>query len=69
MNVNELIERLKTVKDKTTEIMFRDSAKASYDLVAVYYGVKVDGAIGFPQVGEEPNAVILQIVPAEAAKA
>jgi hypothetical protein len=63
MTVNELIERLKTVKVKDTEVMFRDSAKTSYELTAVFYGVKADGNIAFPQVGEEPNCIIVQITP------
>lgn len=63
MTVTDLIERLKTVKVKDTEILFRDADRKSYDLAAVFYGVKSADAVAYPQVGEEPNCVIVQIVP------
>jgi hypothetical protein len=66
MTVTDLIARLKTVKVQSTEILFRDSDRKSYDLAAVFYGVKADGNVAYPQVGEEPNCVILQIVAEEA---
>ena len=69
MTVTDLIERLKTVKVKDTEILFRDSERKSYDLAAVFYGVKTADAVAYPQVGEEPNCIIVQIAPIVATEA
>lgn len=63
MTVTELVERLKTVKVKDTEVMFRTADKSSLEIAGLFYGVNNDGVIAFPQVGEEPNCVIVQVVP------
>jgi hypothetical protein len=69
MTVTELTERLKSVKVKDTEILFRDAERKSYDLAAVFYGVKTSDAVAYPQVGEEPNCIIVQITPTVAPEA
>lgn len=62
MNVTEFAERIKTVKVKDTEILFRNADKKTLEVAGLYYGVKDEnGVIGFPQVGEEPNCVVVQV--------
>ena len=64
MTITELSERFKAVKVKDTEILFRDAAGTTYNVAAMFYGLKgTDGTVAHPQVGDEPNCVIIQVVP------
>ena len=64
MTINELSERIKLVKMKDVEVLFRTPDKGTLDLGGMYYGIKTaDGLIANPQVGEEPNCVVVQVTP------
>lgn len=65
MTITELSERFKAVKVKDTEILFRDAKGVTFNVAGMFYGVKSeDGTVAHPQVGDEPNCVIVQVVPA-----
>ena len=66
MTVNELLERLKTVKVKDTEVIFKTAGPEGKVLTlgGMFYGVKTDKAVAHPQVGEEPNCVIVHVTEA-----
>lgn len=65
MTVNELSERIKVVKMKDSEVIFRTADRSTLELGGMYYGVKdANGMIQFPQVGEEPTCVVIQVTPA-----
>jgi hypothetical protein len=65
MTITDFSDRVKVSKVKDIEILFRDGNKNTYDIGGLYYGVKdaETGTIGFPQVGEEPNCIVAQIIP------
>jgi hypothetical protein len=66
MTITEFTERLKVVKVKDTELLFRTADKTSLQIGGLFYGVKgEDGTIATPQVGEEPNCVVAQVTPIE----
>jgi len=65
MTITEFADRLKTVKVKDTEILFRTADKKTLEVAGMFYGVKdKDGVVAFPQVGEEPNCVVVQVTEA-----
>jgi hypothetical protein len=67
MTITEFTERLKVVKVKDTELLFRTADKTSLQIGGLFYGVKgADGMIATPQVGEEPNCIVAQVTPIEA---
>ena len=62
MTITELIDRLKTVKVKETDILFRTDTGATFSIKGMFYGVKGEaGTVAHPQVGEEPNCVIVSV--------
>lgn len=64
MTITEFTERLKAVKIKDTEILFRTADKVTLEIGGVYFGVKTtDGLVATPQVGEEPNCIVVQVTP------
>ena len=65
MTITEFADRLKTVKVKDTEILFRTADKKTLEVAGMFYGVKdAAGVVAFPQVGEEPNCVVVQVAEA-----
>lgn len=66
MTITDLSEKLKAVKIKETEILFRTADKKTLTVGGLYYGVKdANGNVLTPQVGEEPNCIVAQVVEAE----
>lgn len=64
MTITELTDRFKAVKVKDTEILFRDAVGTTFDVAGMFYGLKGENnAVAHPQVGDEPNCVIIQVVP------
>jgi hypothetical protein len=62
MTITELTDRLKTVKVKDTEILFRNSDGTTFNISGMFYGVKgAENTVAHPQVGEEPNCVIVSM--------
>lgn len=67
MTIAEFTDRTKTAKIKDLELIFRTPDKTTLEVVGMFYGVKTeDGNVTHPQVGTEPDCVILQVAPIEA---
>jgi hypothetical protein len=61
MTVTELVERLKAVKVKDTEVIFRNPEGKTLTIGGMYYGVMTDNVVAHPQIGDEPNCVIVAV--------
>lgn len=62
MTIQEFTDRLKVVKVKDTDLLFRTAAGVTFDVKGLFYGVKTDtGAVAVPQVGDEPDCVVVQV--------
>lgn len=66
MTIAEFTERLKTAKVKDLELLFRTTAaipeKSNMEVVGMFYGIKgKDNVVTSPQVGDEPNCVVVQV--------
>lgn len=67
MTVNDLVEKLKSVKAKDTEVLFRTSTGETLEIGGMYYGLNTDGVVAHPQVGQDPNCIIVQVAPVKQA--
>lgn len=63
MTIQEFTDRIKLSKAKDLELIFRTSEGVTLEISRMVYGVKDDkGAVTTPQVGEEPNCVVVSVV-------
>ena len=62
MTITEFTDRFKAVKVKDTEVLFRTEDKKTLEVKGLFYGVKdEEGNLTTPQVGDEPNCVVVQV--------
>ena len=62
MTIQEFTDRFKLAKLKDLEIIFRTENKDTLSVGGIFYGVKgEDNTILTPQVGDEPNCVVVQV--------
>lgn len=62
MNVTDLIKKLQTIPAKQRELPIVVRANGVSEGIAnMFMGVKSDNVVNFPQIGEDPNCIVMQI--------
>lgn len=63
MKIQEFQDRVKTAKVKELDMIFRTTDGKTLSVSGIFYGVEnTDGTVANPQVGEEPNCIVMQVV-------
>ncbi len=62
MTVNDVIKKLQTVPAKQRDLpMIVRAGEASEGVAEMFMGVSNGSKINFPQLGEEPNCIVMRI--------